>query len=249
MSTQKGRDPLNTPMRRGYVFLLLVGVRARALHGLVDENPCPSDEPPEAAYDCCHSDKDAAIQVCPSPWECLRQADDKPPNCTDGFVKSADGAGCVRACSVEDYSCMCLPIPGVCYNNSDIPPVGASGDACCQGANITLSGLPHPEFWMQYDDDEPGVGKCTLDIIRCDAAEISDAFCCFSNSEDGTSFPSTFKPCGHGEPVTGGVNYHGAQSMILCDPDSSWDESSEQCYDPQTDTHSLPVDSLCFKAP
>lgn len=229
--------------------LLFISLAAATLTATlaVRENPCPSDDPPESAYDCCHADKDAPIQDCPSPWSCMKQADDPPP-CVDGFVLSSDGSACVRSCNASDYSCMCLPMPGSCYNNSQVPPVGAGGAACCQGSNITLDNLPHPEFWTQYDDDEPGVGQCTLAIDECNYAGISDKFCCFDEDSDGTTYPSNYKAWGHGESVTGGVNYHGAQSMLICDENSSYDQSKGVCYNSVTGKHSPPLDSLCFKS-
>ena len=229
------------------VFLSLIKLKPIASM-VAQENPCPTDDPPVAAYDCCHADKDAVIQDCPSSLSCMNQANDPPP-CTDGYMISADGNACVRSCNASDYSCMCLPTLGNCYNNSQIPPEGAGGSACCQGSDIHLSDLPHPEFWSQYLDDEPGVGECTLNLLACNYKNISDHFCCFDNNPNGTKYKSDYKYWGHGEPETGGVKHHGAKSMLLFFPDSSYDEDKGKCYDPTKDKHYKPIDTLCFKAP
>ena len=213
----------------------------------VKENPCPSDDPPVAAYDCCHADQDAVIQDCPSPLSCLYQANDPPP-CEDGYTISLDGTGCVRACNASDFSCMCIPAPGVCYNNSQVPPEGASDTACCQGSDIDLPDLPHPEFWEQYLDDEPGVGECTLSIVECDFKNITNEFCCFGNYANGTTYDFMYSFWGHGEPETGGVKYHGAESTLLCNPNAVYDEDAGNCYDYKEQKYVDPVGTVCFKA-
>lgn len=209
---------------------------------------CPSDDAPQTAYDCCHSDVGEAIQACPEPYNCTNQANDiTPPNCTAPYVLSADGNACVRLCVADDASCMCLPTPGKCYACGDVPPIGANG-ACCQGADIEEPELPHHEWWHQYIDDEPGEGKCTLVLEKCDGNSISGEYCCFVNIANGTAYSDSYKPWGHGQNVTGGVKLHGAKSMVLFGPDQAYDEDKEKCYDSVKKRHFSVVDDTCFKS-